>query len=58
VFIGDTLRTRVTIKEKREDPKRPGHGRVVEACEVLNQRDEVVMYCEHILLAAKQPHTT
>jgi acyl dehydratase len=58
VFIGDTLRTRVTIKEKREDPKRPGHGRVVEACEVLNQRGEVVMYCEHILLAAKQPHTT
>jgi hypothetical protein len=27
----------------------------VEACEVLNQRDEVVMYCEHILLASKRP---
>jgi hypothetical protein len=22
---------------------------------VLNQRDEVVMYCEHILLAEKRP---
>jgi acyl dehydratase len=58
VFIGDTLRTRVTIKEKQEDPKRPEHGRVVEACEVLNQRDEVVMYCEHTLLVAKRPATT
>jgi hypothetical protein len=27
---------------------------VVEACEVLNQRDEVVLYCEHILLAEKK----
>lgn len=57
VFIGDTLRTRVTIKERQEDPKRSTHGRVVEACEVLNQRDEVVMYCEHILLVAKRPAT-
>ena len=55
VFIGDTLRTRVTVKEKQEDPKRKGLGRVVEACEVLNQRDEVVLYCEHILLAEKRP---
>jgi len=54
VFIGDTLRTRVTIKEKQEDPKRQRLGRVVEACEVLNQRDEVVLYCEHILLAEKR----
>jgi hypothetical protein len=27
----------------------------VEACEVLNQRGEVVLYCEHILLAEKRP---
>jgi monoamine oxidase len=54
VFIGDTLRTRVTVKHKQDDPKRPEAGRVVEACEILNQRDEVVMYCEHILLVAKQ----
>ena len=55
VFIGDTIHTRITIKEKKDEPNRPGHGRVVEACEVLNQRDEVVMYCEHILLATKRP---
>ena len=53
VFIGDTLRTRVTVKDKQDDPERPHSGRVIEACEVLNQRDEVVMYCEHILLVAK-----
>jgi acyl dehydratase len=50
VFIGDTIHTRVTIKSKEEDTKRAGFGRVVEACEVINQRDEVVLYCEHILI--------
>src|SRR5580693_7486227 len=43
VFIGDTIYTRVTIKAKEEDLKRKTLGRVVEACEVLNQRDEVVL---------------
>jgi acyl dehydratase len=50
VFIGDTIHTRVTIKEKQPDAKRPDCGRVTEACEVINQRGEVVMYCEHILV--------
>ena len=50
VFIGDTIHTRVTIKDKREDAKRPDSGRVIEACEVINQRGEVVLYCEHILI--------
>jgi len=51
VFIGDTIHTRVTVKSKQQDEKRAGFGRIVEACEVINQRDEVVMYCEHILVA-------
>jgi len=55
VFIGDTIHTRVTIKEKQPDPKRPDSGRVIEACEVINQRGEVVMYCEHILIVQRQP---
>ncbi len=50
VFISDTIRTRITVKDKQVDPKRKGYGRIVEACEVINQKDEVVMYCEHILL--------
>lgn len=54
VFIGDTLRSRVTIAAKEEDPKRPGLGRVVEKVEVLNQRGEVVLACEHILLVERR----
>jgi acyl dehydratase len=50
VFIGDTIYTRVTIKAKEEDAKRSGFGRVVEACEVINHRGDVVLYCEHILI--------
>jgi acyl dehydratase len=55
VFIGDTIHTRVTIKEKQPDAKRPDCGRVTEACEVINQRGEVVMYCEHILVVQMKP---
>ena len=55
VFIGDTLHTRITIKQKEVNPKRKGFGRVIEACEVLNQRDEVALYCEHILLVECRP---
>jgi monoamine oxidase len=55
VFIGDTLRTRITIKHKENDLKRKSLGRVIEVCEVLNQRDEVVLYCEHILMVELKP---
>lgn len=53
VFIGDTIKTTVTIKEKR-DHKKPGFGLVTEAVEVHNQNGELVMVCEHILLAHKK----
>lgn len=52
VFIGDTIRVRVTISDKR-DHKRPEYGIVVEKLEVLNQRDECVMACEHLLLVKR-----
>lgn len=55
VFIGDTIHTRITIKEKQADTKRPDCGRVIEACEVINQRGEVVLYCEHILIVQMKP---
>jgi len=54
VFIGDTIRARVTVKEKRDDAKRPAHGIVVEACEVLNQREDTVLVCEHLLLVERR----
>lgn len=56
VFIGDTIHTRLTVSDLGDDPRRPGHGRVVETCEVVNQRGEVVLACHHILLAARRGH--
>ena len=53
VVIGDTIRVRVTIADKRLH-KRPEHGLVVERCEVLNQRDQVVLACEHLLLVERR----
>lgn len=51
---GDTIRTRVTIGRKADDPKRNGHGQVVEICETTNQHGKTVMYCEHILLVERK----
>jgi acyl dehydratase len=53
VFIGDTIRVSITIKEKKEH-KKPGHGLVTELVEVLNQQQELVMVCEHLLLVQKK----
>jgi len=53
VFIGDTLRVRVTVKEKRDSPKRPGYGIVVELLEASNQRQDIVLACEHLLMVKK-----
>src|SRR6185437_10474263 len=36
VFLNDTIRVRISIKEVRDDAKRPAHGIVVEALEVMN----------------------
>lgn len=54
VFIQDTIRTYITVKEKRDDAKRPGHGIVVEFCEVRNQKQEVVLVCEHLLMVERK----
>jgi acyl dehydratase len=54
VYIGDTLHVRVTVKEKRDFPKSPRHGIVVELCEALNQRQEVVLACEHLLMVTRR----
>ena len=54
VFIGDTIRTRVTAARKEDDPKRAGSGRLFETVEVLNQKNEVVLACEHIYIIEKK----
>ena len=52
VFIGDTIKVKVIIKEKK-DHKKPGYGLVTESVEAFNQHNELVMICEHILLVEK-----
>jgi acyl dehydratase len=53
VFIGDTITARVTIGDKRPH-KRPTHGIVVERLEVVNQRGETVLACDHLLLVERR----
>ena len=50
-----THHVRVSIKEVRDDAKRPAHGIVVEALEVVNQRGETVLVAEHLLLVERKP---
>ena len=54
VFIGDTITTTCRIAEKRDHPKRAGHGVVVEAVEVMNQRGETVLACEHLYIVERR----
>lgn len=53
VFIGDTIKVTVTIKDKKEH-KKPGFGLVTELVECFNQQNELVMICEHLLLVNKK----
>ncbi|MHB1177377.1 MAG: MaoC family dehydratase [Daejeonella sp.] len=52
VFIGDTIKVKIAIKEKK-DYKKPGYGLITELVEAFNQHNELVMICEHILLVEK-----
>ncbi len=54
VFIGDTITAKVTIKDKRDAPKSPAHGIVVELCELMNQKGETVLACEHLLMVKRR----
>ncbi len=53
VFIGDTIFSTVTIKEKK-DHKKPGFGIVTELVETFNQHQELVFVCEHLLLVEQR----
>lgn len=57
VFIGDTLYVKITLKEKR-DHKRQEMGMVCESLEVFNQRSELVMVCDHLLLVKRKAGST
>ncbi|HMO57987.1 MAG TPA: MaoC/PaaZ C-terminal domain-containing protein [Roseiflexaceae bacterium] len=55
VFINDTITVRAAIKEQRDHPRRADHGIVVELIEVFNQRQELVLVCEHLYLVQRRP---
>lgn len=54
VFIGDTIRVTASIADKRDHPKRVDSGIVAEKIEVVNQRDETVLVCEHLYLVQRR----
>ena len=54
VFIGDTIRVTASIADKRDHPKRADSGIVAEKIEVVNQRDETVLVCEHLYLVQRR----
>ncbi len=54
VFIGDTIRARATIKDKRDHARRAGHEIVVELLEVSNQTGENVLIAEHLYLVERR----
>ena len=54
VFIGDTISVTATIKEKRDHPKRKNFGIVIEAIEIINQRAEAVLVCDHLYLVERK----
>ncbi|HEY1765020.1 MAG TPA: MaoC/PaaZ C-terminal domain-containing protein [Opitutaceae bacterium] len=54
VGIGDTLTTRCTVVELRDDSRRPQHGIAVERLEASNQRGEVVLVADHLLMVRRR----
>ena len=56
VFINDTIKVKITVMEKKEY-KSPEYRLITEKVEAFNQHDELIMVCEHILLAQKKENT-
>src|SRR3546814_298827 len=54
VHIGDTITTITTIADKRDHPKRAGHGVVTEKVDIRNQNGETVLACEHLYLVTRR----
>ena len=54
VFIGDTITVKATIAEKRDHPKRPESGYMVEQIEVFNQEGNTVLACQHLYLVERR----
>jgi acyl dehydratase len=55
IFIGDTLRVRWALTQKRDSGSKPDKGIIHEWCKLVNQRGEVLQEGEHITLIRKRP---
>ena len=55
VFIGDTLRARTEVVDRRESRSRPDADIVTFRHEMLNQRDEIVCQCTRTALLKRTP---
>ena len=55
VFAGDTIRSRTTVKEKRDSKSRPNAGIVTFLHVGLNQRGEEVCVCTRQALMLRRP---
>jgi acyl dehydratase len=56
IVIGDTVRARWRLTDKRESRSKPGMGIITDFVELVNQRGEVVQSGEHITMVRKRPH--
>ena len=54
VFIGDTVHATFTITDKKPHPRKPGFGLVTEKTELINQRGETVLSCDHLHIVEYQ----
>jgi acyl dehydratase len=55
VFIGDTLRARTVVKDKRESRSKPDRGIVTFEHQGINQRGEVVVTCLRGAMMMRRP---
>lgn len=56
IMIGDTVRARWRLTDKRESRSKPDMGIITEFVELVNQRGEVVQDGEHITMIRKCPN--
>lgn len=55
IMIGDTVRARWVIKEKRPSRSKPNVGIIFESIELVNQHGKVVQRAEHGLMMRRRP---
>jgi acyl dehydratase len=57
IRIGDTLQVKFKVDSRRLSNSKPGWGIVVIACELIDQRGEVIQRGEHRLMLPRRPDT-